>query len=172
MLGAGLQSLIAGLATGLGVVLVALLAALNLRPNDKHLGLAAGAIALHNIPERVPVAGPIRACWKLAHRSVAWAAASGLAEPAVALLVGTSITLFAPTPPLSLALAGRAMLYLIYDELILDRHSHGYQHRATFGLRPASCRWCRPTGCTGRKGVGIRRWRPANRCCSARFTRN
>jgi ZIP family zinc transporter len=62
---------------------------------------------------------------------IAWAAASGLAEPVAALVGASFVTLFAPLLPFSLAFAGGAMLYVVSDELIPESHSHGYEHQAT-----------------------------------------
>jgi ZIP family zinc transporter len=96
--------------------------------------LLALAIALHNIPEGIAVAGPFRACGMPRWRCVAWAAGSGLAEPAAALLGAAFVTLCRPILPFSLAFAGGAMLYVVSDELIPESHGHGYEHEATFGF--------------------------------------
>jgi ZIP family zinc transporter len=96
--------------------------------------LLALAIALHNIPEGMAVAGPFRACGMPRRQCLAWATASGLAEPVAALFGATFVTLFAVFLPFSLAFAGGAMLYVVSDELIPESHSHGYEHEATFGF--------------------------------------
>jgi ZIP family zinc transporter len=96
--------------------------------------LLALAIALHNIPEGMAVAGPFRACGMPRRQCLAWATASGLAEPVAALFGATFVTLFASVLPFSLAFAGGAMLYVVSDELIPESHSHGYEHEATFGF--------------------------------------
>jgi ZIP family zinc transporter len=96
--------------------------------------LLALAIALHNIPEGIAVAGPFRACGLPRWRCFAWTLASGLAEPAAALLGATFVTFFAPLLSFSLAFAGGAMLYVVSDELIPESHSHGFEHQATIGF--------------------------------------
>ncbi len=102
---------------------------------EPQLGLLlAVAIALHNIPEGVAIAGPFRACGMPRRQYLAWAAGSGLAEPAAALLGALAVTLFRPMLPFSLAFAGGAMLYVVSDELIPESHSHGFEHQATAGF--------------------------------------
>jgi ZIP family zinc transporter len=96
--------------------------------------LLAFAIALHNIPEGVAVAGPFRACGMPRRQYLAWAVGSGLAEPVAALLGASAVTVWEPFLPFSLAFAGGAMLYVVFDELIPESHSHGYEHQATFGF--------------------------------------
>jgi ZIP family zinc transporter len=92
------------------------------------------AIALHNIPEGIAVAGPFRACGMPRWQYVAWSAGSGLAEPLAALLGASFVSVWRPILPFSLAFAGGAMLYVVSDELIPESHSHGYEHQATFGF--------------------------------------
>lgn len=102
---------------------------------EPRLGLLlALAIALHNIPEGIAVAGPFRACGMTRLRAAAWATASGLSEPAAAVIGAAFVGLAGPLLPLSLAFAGGAMLYVVSDELIPESHSHGYEHQATFGF--------------------------------------
>lgn len=56
------------------------------------LGLPlAVAIALHNCPEGVAVAAPVYAATRSRWRAIAWATASGLAEPLGVLLVGALV---------------------------------------------------------------------------------
>lgn len=96
--------------------------------------LLALAIALHNIPEGIAIAGPFAACGMPRRRYLLWAAGSGLAEPAAALLGAVAVSLFRPMLPFSLAFAGGAMLYVVSDELIPESHSHGFEHQATAGF--------------------------------------
>jgi ZIP family zinc transporter len=99
------------------------------------LGLVlALAIALHNIPEGMAVAAPLRAGGMSRLKCVAWATASGLAEPLAAVIGATFATFFSLLLPFALAFAGGAMLYVVSDELIPESHSHGYEHEATFGF--------------------------------------
>lgn len=96
--------------------------------------LLAIAIALHNIPEGMAIAGPFRSCGMSRLRTVIWTTASGLAEPAAALIGALFVSLAAPLLPVSLGFAGGAMLYVVSDELIPESHSHGFEHEATFGF--------------------------------------
>jgi ZIP family zinc transporter len=102
---------------------------------EPRLGLLlALAIALHNIPEGIAVAGPFRACGMPRGRYLAWTVGSGMAEPVAALFGAVLVSRFVPFLPFSLAFAGGAMLYVVFDELIPESHSHGYEHQATFGF--------------------------------------
>jgi ZIP family zinc transporter len=92
------------------------------------------AIALHNIPEGIAVAGPFRACGMPRRQYLAWATGSGLTEPIAAILGATFVLFFRGLLPFSLAFAAGAMLYVVFDELIPESHSHGYEHQATFGF--------------------------------------
>ncbi|HOU24694.1 MAG: Zinc transporter ZupT [Chloroflexi bacterium ADurb.Bin180] len=96
--------------------------------------LLALAIALHNIPEGVAIAGPFRACGMPRRQYLLWAAGSGLAEPAAALVGALAVAIFRPMLPFALAFAGGAMLYVVSDELIPESHSHGFEHQATAGF--------------------------------------
>jgi ZIP family zinc transporter len=92
------------------------------------------AIALHNIPEGIAVAGPFLACGMPRKRCLMWAIGSGIAEPVAAFVGAFFVSLFQSFLPFSLAFAGGAMLYVVSDELIPESHSHGYEHQATFGF--------------------------------------
>jgi zinc transporter, ZIP family len=96
--------------------------------------LLALAIALHNIPEGMAVAGPFRVCGLSRWKCILWATASGISEPAGALLGASAVAFFKPILPFCLALAGGAMLYVVSDELIPESHSHGFEHEATWGF--------------------------------------
>ena len=102
---------------------------------EPRLGLLlALAIALHNIPEGIAVAGPFRACGMPRWQYLAWTVASGLSEPIAAALGAVLVSRFLPVLPFSLAFAGGAMLYVVFDELIPESHSHGFEHQATLGF--------------------------------------
>jgi ZIP family zinc transporter len=96
--------------------------------------LLALALALHNIPEGIAVAGPFRTCGMPRRQYVGWAFAAGIAEPVAALIGAVFVTFVAAILPFSLAFAGGAMLYVVSDELIPESHSHGFEHEATFGF--------------------------------------
>ena len=102
---------------------------------EPRLGLLlAVAIALHNIPEGIAVAGPFRACGMPRLQYLAWSLSSGMSEPLAALVGAILVGHFVSFLPFSLAFAGGAMLYVVFDELIPESHSHGYEHQATLGF--------------------------------------
>jgi len=102
---------------------------------EPRLGLLlAVAIALHNIPEGMAIAGPFRASGMPPRKYLAWALASGMAEPIAALLGAALVVTWAPLLPVCMAFAAGAMLYVVSDELIPESHSHGFEHEATFGF--------------------------------------
>jgi len=99
------------------------------------LGLfIAAAIALHNIPEGIVVAAPLYAGGMSKVRSVLWAALSGLTEPLGAIIGVILVANVENIVPLAMAFAGGAMFYVVFDEIIPESHSHGYEHEATWGL--------------------------------------
>lgn len=97
------------------------------------LGLVlAAAIALQNIPEGLVVAAPLRQAGISRTKCFALATLSGIAEPIAAffgiILFGFSKAVL----PFGLAFAGGAMLYVTFDEIIPECHSHGNEIAATF----------------------------------------
>jgi len=92
------------------------------------------AIALQNIPEGLAVALPLaRERWPRG-KAVAYAAASGLAEPIAGLLGVAAVTLMRPLLPWGLAFAAGAMLYVVSDEIIPETHRRGFEFEGTWGL--------------------------------------
>lgn len=92
------------------------------------------AIALQNLPEGLAVAIALRAIQVPALPAVAVAAATGLMEPVGAL---AGVVLASGLPwcyPLGLALAGGAMLFVVFHEVIPESHRNGHQTPATLGL--------------------------------------
>jgi zinc transporter, ZIP family len=79
--------------------------------HDLRLGWAlAGAIALHNIPEGLAVAVPIYGATGSRARAFWWGTASGLAEPAGALLAGIILQFFLSPEVVACTLAAAAGL--------------------------------------------------------------
>jgi len=97
------------------------------------LGLVlAIAIALQNMPEGLVVAAPLRQAGLSRLKCLGLATLSGIAEPIAAffgiILFGFSQSVL----PFGLAFAGGAMLYVTFDEIIPECHSHGNEIAATF----------------------------------------
>ncbi|MFH0771390.1 MAG: ZIP family metal transporter [Candidatus Omnitrophota bacterium] len=110
-----------GLAVGVGYV------------SAKKLGLIlALAVAFQNVPEGLIVAAPLRQAGVSRLKCFVLATLSGIAEPIAAffgiILFGFSKAIL----PFGLAFAGGAMLYVVFDEIIPECHSHGNEAQATF----------------------------------------
>lgn len=90
------------------------------------------AVAFQNIPEGLVVAAPLRQAGISRFRCFILATISGIAEPIAALggifLFGISKAIL----PFGLGFAGGAMLYVAFDEIIPECHSHGNEAQATF----------------------------------------
>lgn len=90
------------------------------------------AVAIQNIPEGLVVATPLRQAGLSRLRCFIIATLSGFAEPIAAffgiILFGFSKAVL----PFGLAFAGGAMLYVTFDEIIPECHSHGNEVQATF----------------------------------------
>ncbi len=88
---------------------------------DPSMGLAiAAAVAIHNIPEGLAVAAPILAATGSRRKAFLWAALSGLAEPAGALVAAGVLLPFLTDRLLGhlLAAVGGIMVFIALDELI------------------------------------------------------
>lgn len=99
----------------------------------KKLGLIlALAVAFQNVPEGLIVAAPLRQAGVSRLKCFILATLSGVAEPIAAffgiVLFGFSKAIL----PFGLAFAGGAMLYVVFDEIIPECHSHGNEAQATF----------------------------------------
>jgi ZIP family zinc transporter len=92
------------------------------------------AISIQDIPEGLAVAMALRAIGLPPWRAVMVAGATGLMEPAGALLgVGLSSGL-AVAYPIGLGLAAGAMIFVVSHEVIPETHRNGHQTPATLGL--------------------------------------
>jgi len=92
------------------------------------------AIAIQDIPEGLAVAMALRAIGMRPWRAVLIAGATGLVEPAGALLgLGLSSGL-ALAYPIGLGLAAGAMIFVVSHEVIPETHRNGHQTPATLGL--------------------------------------
>lgn len=94
------------------------------------------AIAIHNIPEGIAVAVPLREATGSRKKALGWATASGLAEPAGAL-VGALLLwpVMGPvTMGLSFAVVAGIMVFVSLDELLPTAEATGEHHHAMYGM--------------------------------------
>ena len=97
------------------------------------LGLVlAAAIALQNMPEGLVVAAPLRQAGVSRLKCLGLATLSGITEPIAAFFGIMLFGLSKSVLPFGLAFAGGAMLYVTFDEIIPECHSHGNEIAATF----------------------------------------
>nr|WP_238947906.1 ZIP family metal transporter [Caldimonas brevitalea] len=100
--------------------------------------LAASALAtgisIQDVPEGLVVALALRSAGYGRWMSGGLGAASGLVEPAGAVLGAAVIGLSAALLPWGLAFAAGAMLYVISHEIIPESHRQGHEAHATVGL--------------------------------------
>jgi len=89
------------------------------------------AIALQNIPEGFLVSVPLRSQGYSAGKSFVAGVLSGVVEPFCAIAALILVGVFRGLLPYALAFGGGAMLYVIFDEMIPESHSHGYEREAT-----------------------------------------
>ena len=88
-------------------------------------------IALQNVPEGFLVSVPLRSQGYSVRDSFAAGALSGVVEPLCALAAMVIVGVFDALLPYALAFAGGAMLYVIFDEMVPESHSHGFERTAT-----------------------------------------
>lgn len=88
-------------------------------------------IALQNMPEGFVVAVPLRSQGYSARGSFTAGVLSGFVEPICAVVALLAVGLFRALLPYALAFAGGAMLYVIFDEMVPESHSHGFERAAT-----------------------------------------
>lgn len=96
--------------------------------------VVAMGIALQNIPEGLIVAAPLRGQGYTKKASFTAGVLSGLVEPVCALTALILVGLIDPLLPYALAFSGGAMLYVIFDEMTPESHSHGFEKEATTGF--------------------------------------
>jgi len=88
-------------------------------------------IALQNIPEGFLVSVPLKSQGYSTRRSFIAGALSGFVEPICSIIALVVVGLFQMLLPYALAFAGGAMLYVIFDEMVPESHSHGFERAAT-----------------------------------------
>jgi len=88
-------------------------------------------IALQNIPEGFLVSVPLKSQGYSTRGSFITGALSGFIEPICSITALVVVGLFQMLLPYALAFAGGAMLYVIFDEMVPESHSHGFERAAT-----------------------------------------
>ena len=88
-------------------------------------------IALQNMPEGFLVSVPLRSQGYSTRGSFIAGAFSGFVEPVCSVVALVLVALFRALLPYALAFAGGAMLYVIFDEMVPESHSHGFERVAT-----------------------------------------
>jgi zinc transporter, ZIP family len=88
-------------------------------------------IALQNIPEGFLVSVPLKSQGYSTRGSFIAGSLSGFIEPICSITALVVVGLFQTLLPYALAFAGGAMLYVIFDEMVPESHSHGYERIAT-----------------------------------------
>ncbi len=98
--------------------------------------LTAIAISIHNIPEGIAVAVPIREATGSRGKALKWATLSGLAEPAGAAVGFILLMPFLGPEAMGLSFAAVAgiMVFISLDELLPTAISSGRHHTAIYGL--------------------------------------
>lgn len=94
------------------------------------------AVAIHNIPEGIAVAVPIRDATGSRAKGFWLATASGLAEPAGALIGGLILMPFLGPTAMGVSYAAVAgiMVFVSFDELLPTAEATGRHHYAVYGL--------------------------------------
>jgi ZIP family zinc transporter len=95
--------------------------------------LAVG-IGIHNFPEGVAVAMPLRAEGKSAWQSFMYGQLSGVFEPIAAVIGLLLVAVFQPLLPYALGFAAGAMIYVAVEELIPECQRGENTDLATFSL--------------------------------------
>ncbi len=88
-------------------------------------------IALQNVPEGFLVSVPLKSQGYSTRGSFIAGALSGFIEPICSITALVVVGLFRTLLPYALAFAGGAMLYVIFDEMVPESHSHGFERIAT-----------------------------------------
>ena len=103
-------------------------------PSEVTASALTSGIALQNVPEGLVVAVALRAAGYGRLRPALIGIASGLVEPAAAVLGATVATASTALLPWGLAFAAGAMLFVISHEIIPESHRKGHERQATSGL--------------------------------------
>jgi len=96
--------------------------------------MLAVAVAFQNVCEGTVMGAPLRHAGWSRLRCLWVVSATGLAVPLAALFGYLASAHIAGALPFALALASGALIYLIFNEIIPETHSHGNEKLATLGL--------------------------------------
>jgi ZIP family zinc transporter len=96
--------------------------------------MIAVAILLHNIPEGIATALPLRTSGVRKWDAFTAASLSGLVEPIGALVAAALLSSVRELVPGALAFAGGVMMFITLDELIPVPREHGHQHYTAVGI--------------------------------------
>ena len=88
-------------------------------------------IALQNVPEGFLVSVPLKSQGYSTRGSFMMGALSGFIEPICSITALVVVGIFQMLLPYALAFAAGAMLYVIFDEMVPESHSHGFERAAT-----------------------------------------
>jgi zinc transporter, ZIP family len=88
-------------------------------------------IALQNVPEGFLVSVPLKSQGYSTRGSFIMGALSGFIEPICSITALVIVGIFRILLPYALAFAAGAMLYVIFDEMVPESHSHGFERAAT-----------------------------------------
>jgi len=88
-------------------------------------------IALQNVPEGFLVSVPLKSQGYSTRGSFIMGALSGFIEPICSITALVIVGIFQILLPYALAFAAGAMLYVIFDEMVPESHSHGFERAAT-----------------------------------------
>jgi ZIP family zinc transporter len=91
------------------------------------------AITLHNFPEGLAVAMPLRREGFSRGKSFLYGQASGLVEPIAGVLGAAAVLLMQPILPYALSFAAGAMIYVVVEELIPESQQGQDTHMSTIG---------------------------------------
>jgi len=89
------------------------------------------AIAIHNIPEGVAVALPLRASGVSGIRCVMWAIISSIPQPLAAVPAYLAVVAFRPLLPFGFGLAAGAMFYVVLSEMIPESRDSEAQRQSS-----------------------------------------
>ena len=101
--------------------------------------IIAGGIALQNIPEGMVIIAPMLAAGISPRKTFILAMITGLVEVVGTLIGYFAVSISTAVLPFALAFAGGTMLYVISDEMIPEKHSHGSERGATYALLVGFC---------------------------------
>ena len=92
------------------------------------------AVTLHNIPEGIAVAMPLRRSGLSKRKSFWYGQLSAIVEPIAGVIGALAVTFFTPLLPYALAFAAGAMIFVVVEEVIPETQLDKYTDIATLGF--------------------------------------